>query len=163
MGPGSQGEFADSSGVSSRSANGFYLLFVRRRAWVYRRRGGFGVVLSADYAGGPKCPDGAGQSRTLHLHGGSRVAAVSCIGQCGNGSRPDAGYRYSPSVDEFGRVEYLVDISDAGAGQQRQVEKVCKLRFDVLKRVELSRTNKVRIVKDFTGEEWECMEVAGVG
>ena len=33
----------------------------------------------------------------------------------------DADHRYPAPVDELGRVEHVVDFSDAGFGQQRQV------------------------------------------
>ena len=55
------------------------------------------------------------------MYGRCRPFAVPYFGQRRNGSRPDADYRDSAPADEFGRVEYLVDISDAWFGKQRQV------------------------------------------
>ncbi len=56
------------------------------------------------------------------------AVAVSRVGERRNGDWKDAGYGYSPSTDEFRRIEYCCDVFNAGACEQCPAPAICKLK-----------------------------------
>jgi hypothetical protein len=54
---------------------------------------------------------------------------ISYTGQCWDGGGSYAGDRHPTAADELRRFEHLVDLHDAGLGEQRKSSQVCELKF----------------------------------
>ncbi len=104
-----------------------HLLVIRGGAWVRRCSGGVRSVFLAVDADCSKCPDGPGPGRHVCLYGRGRVAAVPCAGERGDGGGAHASDGNSFAAHEFGRLEHVFGIYDAGAGEQRPAPAVCEL------------------------------------
>src|ERR1019366_1454506 len=118
----------DAAAVFAGAAHGFYFFGFCGRTRVRRGYGGTDLVLhfaDADCAG---CADGTRPCGDVRLYGCGSVAFISYTGKRRNGGREDAGNRNSPAADELRRIEHLVDIPDAGPGQQRASTKICELK-----------------------------------
>ena len=119
LGQGSDQRKPDTASLPAGAPYGFYFFRFCRGARLYRSDGGDGFVLRFADANRAKCPDGAGPRRNVYLYGCRSAAVISYTGKCWNGSGADAGYRNTAAVDELWRIEHLVDVSDAGSGEQR--------------------------------------------